>query len=148
MESNSAEDLSLIADTRAAVADRLVTPWWYYPALGLLIAVFVLAYGLGNIGVALGGAALCAAGCGLLARAYRRLTGIWISGFDAVGSARRWAQAMGALAGVSVAASWVFGHYTDLSWLVWGFAAVAGAGSVFLGYRFDAALRAQLRAGA
>ncbi len=27
---------------RAAVADRLVAPWWFHPAQGLLVAVFML----------------------------------------------------------------------------------------------------------
>lgn len=147
MENQSEEQLSIIAETRAAVADRLTTPWWYHPALGLLLAGYIVAFSLGGTLVRAAGAALLIAGCLLLMNAYRRLTGVWISGFDA-GRASRWAKAMGALAAVAMLMSWGIARWTELTWPLWVLFVATFAGTVLLGRRFDTALRAQLRAGA
>ncbi|BCY08590.1 hypothetical protein [Actinoplanes sp. L3-i22] len=144
MESNAAEQLDAIANTRAAVADRLVTPWWYHPILGLLIAGYVVGMGLGNTALRLVTVVLFVAGAAALARAYKSLTGVWVSGFDA-GRAGRWANALGALIGVIAVAAWLLGSYTELRWPVWPLAAAGLVGTIVLGRRFDSALRAQLR---
>ncbi|MEW9528287.1 hypothetical protein [Microbispora sp. NPDC049125] len=146
MESNSADHLSVIAEARAAVADRLITPWWYHPILGLLIAGYLLALGLGDTVVKIAGVVLFAAGSAALGSAYRRLTGVWVSGFQA-GPAGRWAGALGGLAGLAAVASLAIGALTDLRWPVWCLALAGFAAGIVLGRRFDAALRAQLRAG-
>jgi hypothetical protein len=145
MESNAAEQLDAITDTRAAVADRLVTPWWYHPILGALIAGYVAGMGYGNTAVKLATVVLFLGGTAALANAYRRLTGVWISGL-AAGRASRWATALGALIGVIAVAAWMIGDYTDLRWPVWILAAAGLIGTIILGRKFDAALRAQLRA--
>jgi hypothetical protein len=148
MENNAAEQLAAITTARAAVADRLITPWWYHPILGLLLAGYVLGMGLGNTAYKLAAAVLFVAGGSALANAYRRLTGVWVSGLDAAGRARRWAIGMAALVGVIAVTAWLIGAWTDLRWPVWTLAAVAFAGTVVLGRRFDSALRVQLRAAA
>ncbi|KUL27854.1 hypothetical protein [Actinoplanes awajinensis] len=147
MENNAAEQLAAIADTRTAVAGRLVTPWWYHPALGLALAGYVLGLGLGGTPVSAVFAMLFILVCLGLAHLYKRRTGVWVSGFEA-GRASRWAYAMGALVGVIVAATWATTAYTNLNWPVWALAATGFAGTVLLGRQFDAALRAQLRAAA
>ena len=38
---DAAAALDLVAASRAALADRLVTPWWYHPALGVLVGGLV-----------------------------------------------------------------------------------------------------------
>ena len=62
----------------ADLADRLVTPWWYYPGLGLVEALFITSMTfpawLGLPAVALG-----LAGLGLLVRTWQRLTGLGLS---------------------------------------------------------------------
>ncbi|GLH99449.1 hypothetical protein [Phytohabitans aurantiacus] len=146
MESNNVEPLVAIAEARSALADRLITPWWYHPALGLLLAGYVVGMGLGNLAVKLAAAVLFTAGCLALGRAYRRLTGVWISGFDA-GRAGRWGKALGALVGTAAISAWMIEYLTELTWPVWCLAVVSFAGAVILGRRFDDALRAQLRAG-
>jgi hypothetical protein len=143
----AAEQLAAVTDARAAVAGRLITPWWYHPILGLLLAGYVLGMGLGNTGVRLAAAVLFVAGGSALANAYRRLTGVWVSGLDA-GRASRWAIGMGALVGVIAVTAWIIGASTELRWPVWSLAAVGLVGTVVLGRRFDSALRAQLRAAA
>jgi hypothetical protein len=146
MESKSAEDLAVVAEARAAAADRLVTPTWYHPILGLLIAGYVLGLSLGGATVRLITCLLFAVGCLTLVTAYRRLTGVWVSGFEA-GPASRWAKALGLLVGVLLAAGWAITYWTHLSWPAWCLAAVAFVACIVLGRKFDTALRAQLRAG-
>ena len=84
--------MAAIAQARAAAADRLVTPWWYHPVLGLLCAAYVAAVSFGSTVWRAVAVALFALGCGALARAYQRLTGVWSSGFHP-GRSRRWAIA-------------------------------------------------------
>jgi hypothetical protein len=147
MESNAAEQLADIHQARAAVADRLVTPWWYHPALGALLAGYVVGISVGGTGVKIASGVLFAAAVVALGDVYRRRTGVWVSGFDA-GRASRWAIALGALIGAVVLTAWATTSYTDLRWPVWVLAVAGFAGTVVIGRRFDSALRAQLRAAA
>ncbi|GGQ81056.1 hypothetical protein [Couchioplanes azureus] len=147
MESNAAQQLAAIADTRAAVADRLVTPFWYHPLLGLLVAGYIVGMSVGDTAVKLASGVLFSAGAAALAVAYRQRTGIWVSGLGA-GRAGRWAIALGALIGVAAATAWATATYTDLRWPVWTLAVAGLVGTVVIGRRFDTALRAQLRAAA
>src|SRR5688572_10847683 len=68
--------LNSVAAARAGLAGRLVTPWWYHPVLGLLVAQHVLAQGLENSNWTLPSALLLFTGCLTLVLAYRRRTGI------------------------------------------------------------------------
>ncbi|GAA1637561.1 hypothetical protein GCM10009733_038320 [Nonomuraea maheshkhaliensis] len=145
MESH--DGLTAIAEVRAALADRLTPPWWYYPSFGLLLACCVLAVGLGGTAVRLGGVVLLLAGCAAIVAAYRRRTGFWVSGFDA-GPAGRWIGAAGLVTILGLVAAFGVGSFTGLRWPVWCLAVVAFAAVTSLGRRFDVALRAQLRAGA
>ncbi|GAA3598169.1 hypothetical protein GCM10022419_096900 [Nonomuraea rosea] len=147
MESNGAESLSVIAEARAAVADRLITPWWYHPTYGLLLAGCVLACGFGGTAVKVGGVVLLLVGSGALTRVYRSLTGVWVSGFEA-GPAGRWLAAMGGLTVLSVVAALGLGTLTGLRWPVWCLAVAGFAATIVLGRRFVTAVRAHLRAGA
>ncbi|MFG1924699.1 hypothetical protein [Cryptosporangium sp. NPDC048952] len=144
---NAAEQLAAINEGRAAAADRLVTPRWYHPVLGILVAGYTVAYSLGNTIVRLVGVLLFLAACVVLMRTYRNITGVWVSGHKA-GRASRWAYAMGGLIGVGLAGGLAIGYFTDLRWPVWVIAAVLFVGTIVLGNRFDQAVRAQLRAGA
>ena len=144
---HASEALTAIAEARAAAADTLVTPWWYHPILGLLLGAHVVVFSLGTMLIQAVGLVLFLAGLALLVRAYRRLTGVWISGFDA-GRASRWAYAIGGVTGLLLLASWIVVRTTSLVWPTWGLAALLCVGVVILGRRFDLALRAQLRAGA
>ena len=141
------EQLSIITEARAAVADRLITPWWYHPILGLLVVGYLVGISLGGTTVRLITAVLFAIGCGLLVRTYRHLTGVWASGVNA-GRAIRWARALAAVVVVCLTVSWGIAYWTELTWPVWCLAVVVFIGTISLGRRFDTALRAQLRAGA
>ena len=149
MENEATADLAAVAQARAALADRLITPWWYHPALGLLLAGYVLGVSLGTTTtVRLATSALLLASSVVLMRTYRRLTGVWVSGFDADGNARRYAIALGAIIGTTTFGGWAAAYWADQAWPAYCLAALACAAGVVLGRRFDTALREQLRADA
>lgn len=146
-EDQASDALTVIGEARAAAADRLVTPWWYHPILGFLVSAYVIGFSLGNTLVRAVSLVLFLGGCLLLVRAYRRLTGVWISGFDA-GPASRWAWILGGATATAMLGSLIIAWTTSLVWPTWCIAVAAGVGVVIVGRRFDVALRAQLRAGA
>jgi hypothetical protein len=138
--------LAAVDATRASVADRLVTPWWYHPTLGLLAAAYLVGYALGDTVVRMSVLIAFFVGLGALVSVYRRRTGVWVSGHRA-GAATRWAVAMGVSAVVVVVTAMVVHAATGLLWPVWACAAVLFVLIVALGRRFDARLRSELRSG-
>jgi hypothetical protein len=145
MENEAAERLALVAEARSAAADRLVTPWWYHPILGFLVAAYLVAYTFSSTlwrGIVL---VLFLASVAILARIYRAVTGVWIWGTDA-GRASRWAYAMGAIMVVAMLTSLLIVGTTTLTWPVWGLAALCWIAVILLGRRFDTTLRRQLQA--
>jgi hypothetical protein len=138
------EGLDEIHAGRAAAADRLVTPGWYHPALGILLGGYIIALVLGSPNVRLVAVAVFLVGLFGLMRAYKRLTGVWISGFDA-GRASRWAYAMGAAVAIAIGLAFLGHAVFDAAWPVIVAAALAAASVIVLGNRFDNALREQLR---
>lgn len=134
--------LDLVDQARSDLADRLVTPWWYYLILGLIEAGFIVSFALPTVWrilpVVLGCAAL-----GVLVRAYSRVTGL---GF----SENYWKLAGGwpvAVLGVVVAALLVV-LVLDQFWVTMVTAMVVFAAIIVLGRRADATIRARLRASA
>jgi hypothetical protein len=136
--------LHLVTASRAEVADRLITPWWYHPALGLLVAGVVAAPAARSLVVLYGAPLLCALGCAVLATVYSRMTGVWINGFNA-GRASRWAVALG----VVNAGAIVLGGAVTMAFDWWPvplvLAVLVVPVTVVLGRQFDAAIRAELR---
>jgi hypothetical protein len=147
MENDPSHQLALVAQARSAAADRLVTPWWYHPILGLLVAAYVIVFSCGSTLWRAIGAVLFVASAALLARTYRAVTGVWIWGHDA-GRASRWAYAAGAAIAAAMVTSWLIASSTTLIWPTWSLAALAWIAVILLGHRFDTAPRAQLRASA
>lgn len=144
MENEYATQLEMIADARRTLADRLVTPSWYHPVLGAMLAAYVVVVALGTTALRLAAVPVFVAGCVLLAKAYQRLTGVWVSG-DSAGPARPWAYALGGVAGVLLLGSLAITWLTRLRWPVWLAAVVVFVATIVLGRRFDTALRAHLR---
>lgn len=142
METN--DPLQDVVAARAAAADRLVTPWWYHPALGLMLAVYVVGLSLGGVVLDLVLLLLFLGGVLLLVRAYRRMTGVWVDGMSA-GPARRWALAMGAVIFVVAVAATVVPRLSDTVWPTYVLAALLVPVTVVLGRRFDEAVRRGLR---
>lgn len=138
------EALSAIGDARAAAAERLVAPWWYYPVLGLLAAGAVLMASLGNVFVFLGTLWVFTVGLGVLMGLHRERTGLWIPAFRS-GRASRWAWLLLATYAVCVPAAIIAGRLASTEWAAWLAAVVLFAATAVAGSRFNEALQAQLR---
>ena len=138
--------LRMIAEVEAANADlagRAKAPVWYHPVLGLLIGGLIAVQSQ-SIPVMLGFYVVYIAGLALLVRAYKRHTGLWISGYKA--GRTRWV-AIGLAALVSV--GWLISTWLvrerglTLAPLVFGtiIAVIVTIG----GFVWEAAFRADLR---
>jgi hypothetical protein len=85
MESNgidrdaAAAQLAALHADRAALADRVLQPWWYDVCLGLLLFGFLASYAFHSLWVTFPALVLFGAGLGALVRAYRRITGVWVT---------------------------------------------------------------------
>ena len=149
MESNQvdpSQSLQDIADAQYAAATRLTTPIWYHPILGLLAAGYFVAFTFGSTKVHSVALIVFLAGLAALVRAYRRRTGMWISGFGA-GKASRWAYALSALFVTSSATAKISYKVADVRWPTWVAAATIVGGTIALGHLFDNAVRKQIRQG-
>jgi hypothetical protein len=125
----------------AELADRLITPWWYYPGMGLCEALLVSSMAFPD---ALRAPALVigVAGFGLLIRKYQRLTGLGMSNQYFV-LARGWSVA---LVVVIIAAFGVVLLF-DQPVITAATAVAVFVATVVLGRRGDSALRYRLRHG-
>ncbi|WP_369259383.1 hypothetical protein [Geodermatophilus amargosae] len=74
----AADQLAGLQADREALADRILQPWWYDVALGLLLFGFLASYAFDSPWVTVPAFVLFAAGLGALVAAYRRITGVWI----------------------------------------------------------------------
>src|SRR3954467_12829787 len=85
MESNeidrdvAAAQLAALDADRAALADRVVAPWWYDVALGLLLFGFLASYAFDSLWVTFPALVVFGAALGALVAAYKRITGIWVN---------------------------------------------------------------------
>lgn len=78
--SAAAAELAALETDRAALAERVVQPWWYDALGGLLVAGFIASYSSRNPWVILGAFLVLALGLRGLMAVYRRITGVWVSG--------------------------------------------------------------------
>jgi hypothetical protein len=147
MESKAEEQLALIAETRARLAERLSTPWWYHLSLAALMGVLVVAIGFGaGTGWFALAVVVVVVGEVVLFRAYRRTMGVWTATWDGFPSSTVWVAFGAAL--VLCVASASMHLWTTVVWPVWALAAVTVVGFVLLGRGTDAVWRARLRADA
>ena len=132
-----------MAGSRAELADRLVTPWWYHPVPGVLVGGLIAAQALPALGSLLV-LPLHGVGLGLLVAAYRRRTGLWISGFHPASPKGPLWAVVGVVAALLVAAA-----VLDEGFGITAAPVVAGVLAVpvvvVVGRRYDEALRASLR---
>lgn len=148
METNSSDDarrsLDAIGTSRQEIADRLTTPAWYYPALGILVAQMVVVFGLyGTLAASLS-AALMAVGAGVLVGIYAAQSGV-VAKFPTTMRA----GLMLALFAVGMLVPLGFVVFADdLSASTVALLALAAfVSTVALGIAYDAAYRAGLRRG-
>ena len=76
----AAAELAALGQDRAALAERVVQPWWYDALLGLLVAGFLSSYSTQNVWVISGALVLLLIGIRGLMALYRRITGVWVNG--------------------------------------------------------------------
>jgi hypothetical protein len=141
----AAAALESIGERRGELADRLLTPAWYHPVLGLLAGGLIASAEAHRWWVFLSAFVVYAVGCGVLVSSYRKLTGIWVGGLRRGPAGRVSMWLMGALYAVAGLAALL-----DLALGVRGAFVVGGVVAVglvvVLGRRFDEALRSELRA--
>lgn len=143
--------VTALGDTTAArcrMAERVITPWWYHPVLGLAQAAFVLVLAwTSTLGILVGAAGILGVALALKS-VYQRTTGIWI-GPDQLGPrSGRWFWALIALVlVVDALALFVWDTETSEGVVATGSAAVL-LGTVLLGRTMDARLREEIRSGA
>ena len=83
MESDDGDartQLAALRADRAALAERVVQPWWYDVLLGVLVFVFLGSYATSNWWLIGGAWAVGGLGCWGLVSYYRRRTGLWVNG--------------------------------------------------------------------
>ena len=134
--------LSGLAADATRLAERVVTPRWYHPTLGAIVALICCTQALPSpASVAFLPVALFA--LPLLALAYRQRYGLWIAQPTGARS-RRLLAALVTLVLLSFCAALVVKFTTvDYGWVLLP-AAIAFVGSVLLGRRYDDALRREL----
>lgn len=148
MENKSAQEareaLAAVEDARASAADRLLTPGWYHPILGLLAAVFVVAMTISGTWVTIGVAVVYFIGLGILMGVYKQKTGLWINGLRA-GKASWWTLPLMLIMIAGMGGAYYLHVEKGLHWPGWVAGAVVFAAVNVFGRLFDGALRADLR---
>ena len=85
MESNEVDrdvataQLAALQADRAALADRVVPPWWYDVALGLLLFGLLASYAFDSLWVTFPALVVFFGCLAALVAAYKRITGIWVN---------------------------------------------------------------------
>lgn len=142
--------LSDVDSARQSLADRLITPWWYHPSLGVIIGAIVLTAALDTPNLVRLPVALAAAvGIGLLVGAYQRLIGLWVDMRNLGPTSRKWWLVYAVVVVIVVGLSLVPTATGDaLPWWVATLLAVtAVVNTVALGRRIDSAMREEIRTG-
>jgi len=135
--------LDALAADRAQLAERLVTPAWYHPALGCLVAALILSAYLGTgLGTVLF-VAYCA-GLAALVSAYRRLTGLWSNGWQSR-AGRPYAVGLFLLLVGAVGVAFAARSGSLPSWTVIVAMVLCAASFIVVGPRYDTVVRASMR---
>ncbi|GAA2038831.1 hypothetical protein GCM10009720_19080 [Yaniella flava] len=139
---------SAVAGARSELADKIYTPWWYHPTLGVLVGLTALLLGktFGTVGIFLG--TLPVLGMVGLAFTYRRLSGVDLIGEYAVtgrAKGRRLLRLLAIVVGIILITSPVLGSLLGLNWAPWILAIIAVVLISILGRAYDRTLRAELR---
>lgn len=109
----AAAELAALGQDRAALAERVVQPWWYDALLGLLVAGFLSSYSTQNVWVISGALFPLFIGIRGLMTLYRRITGVWVNGLRR-GPTQRAITVWFVVYGVVVAAAAVFEFLLDV----------------------------------
>jgi ABC-type iron transport system FetAB permease component len=137
----AAAQLAALGADRAALADRVLQPWWYDVVLGLLLFGFLASYAFDSLWVTFPALVLFGVGLRALVSAYRRVTGVWLSAKGPV----LWAWAGIAL--VVLVPAFVLAEGFDQHWVMVVAGAVLGVALALLSRWWGRAYAARLRAG-
>lgn len=140
-----------LGDTAAArrrTAERMITPRWYHPALGLATAAFALVLAQGSGPGALVGAAVFLGIGFALKHVYQRMTGLWIGPEQLGPCSSRWFRGYTALVATVLLLAVFAEDLGAPGWTVPAGAAALLVGTVVLGRTMDDRLRAEIRSGA
>jgi hypothetical protein len=145
MESNgidrdaAAAQLAALHADRAALADRVLQPWWYDVCLGLLLFGFLASYAFDSLWVTFPALVVFCAGLGALVAAYKRITGVWMS----AGGRVMWIW--GAVVLLVLGPAFVLAEVYDRPWVMVVAAAVLGVAVAVLSRLWGRACVAQLQ---
>jgi len=138
---DAAAQLAALRADRAALADRVLQPWWYDVLLGLLLFGFLASYAFDSLWVTFTALVLFGAGLGALVSAYRRLTGVWVSANGRV----MWVW--GGMVVLVLVPALVLSQGFDQHWAMVVAGAVLGVAVSVLSRRWGRAYVAELREG-
>ncbi|MGY1591050.1 hypothetical protein ACI79D_03635 [Geodermatophilus sp. SYSU D00708] len=146
MESNGVSDrtaaaaqLAALQADREALADRVLQPWWYDVALGLLLFGFLSSYAFDSLWVTFPAVIVFMGGLGALVSAYKHMTGIWVT--VSPGAMAVWA----AIVLPVLIAAFVLAEGFDQHWVMVVAGAVLGLAAALLSRRWGRALAAEMR---
>jgi hypothetical protein len=135
----AAAQLAALREDRAALADRVLQPWWYDVALGLLLFGFLASYAFDSLWVTFPALVVFMAGLGALVAAYRRITGIWVN------VTTRALVLWGAVVVVVLVPAFVLAEGYEQHWAMVVAGAVLGVAVVVFGRLWGRAYVAELR---
>ncbi|MET9091364.1 hypothetical protein ABZX72_04675 [Streptomyces cyaneofuscatus] len=136
--------LGEVATSRARVADRVSSPWWFHSGLGLAFALACAAISLRWADWAMGPFVLAVLGLGW---AIRRTSGVTFDRYTSTPDAARYFGAYLLACLVLVASGMTLEWGFDVRWAIAGAGLVASVLTVVMGHRVDATVRRELRAG-
>ena len=145
MESNEVDrdvataQLAALQADRAALADRVVPPWWYDVALGLLLFGLLASYAFDSLWVTFPALVVFFGCLAALVAAYKRITGVWVN-IDAKSMALWCAICVPVLV-----AAFVLAEEFDQHWVMVPAGVVLGVAIVLFGRRWNRAFAAELR---
>jgi hypothetical protein len=146
MTSTNKDAARMMAEVRAANAElarRAVAPVWHHPALGLLAGGLIAMLGQ-PAPLILAYEAVFGLGCWLLVVAYKRRTGLWVSGYRK-GRTRWLALALGAAyAVVAVTVLWAY-RQMGVTWAPYAGGGLVAVVTTIQGFVWEAAFRRDLR---
>lgn len=138
--------LAAVEQSRSDIADRLYTPWWYHPALGLLVGgLITVAFADLPFAVLIGVIIAYGAGLAALVTAYRRKSGVWLNGSEGGPKSHRSIyRFFGALLVVIIIGA-AFAIGMEIRWTAPVTGLVVAVALTVWGRHFDKVLRAELR---
>ena len=137
----AAAQLAALQADRAALADRVLQPWWYDVALGLLLFAFLASYAVDRLWVTFLALVLFATGLAALVAAYRRIAGLWVN------TPTRVTLLWGAVVLVVLVPAFVLAEGYDQHWVMVVAGAVLGLAAGVLSRVYGRRWAAELRSG-